>query len=400
MYTRNYSDKARRYALLLITPLALGSLLFAAAIVRADVAPTMTNVVHDSSHNVITSAAIGTSVHARASVASSTDSNSMATGTVDFTLYPNTSCTGTGVMQSGVALVNGVAESNATTVPSTGLSYLAHFNGQGDVYSPANSGCAMLTSSAQNTTLSLALSSSSIQTGSSVFSTATLGNATAGAGGSVVFRVYNNSACTTGAVDAGTRTVTNGVVPNSSSVQFNTAGTYYWQAVYGGDANNTTATTACVSGTVTNPATTTPPNPGAGSISGIVYRDVNKNLVRNAGEPGFQGWTVKLYTGTNWQGSALKSVTTDSNGYYSFGTLADGTYSVELINHENEGIDQMTADYASLTISNGSVIQNIDFGNARDSWGDAPDNDNKKHDKKWNWKKLLKGNNGNGNRNR
>ncbi len=45
----------------------------------------------------------------------------------------------------------------------------------------------------------------------------------------------------------GTKTVTNGVVPDSNSLQFNTAGTFYWQAVYSGDANNNGATSVCTS---------------------------------------------------------------------------------------------------------------------------------------------------------
>src|SRR5205814_786207 len=36
-----------------------------------------------------------------------------------------------------------------------------------------------------------------------------------------------------------------GVVPDSNSLQFNSAGTFYWQASYSGDANNNPATSAC-----------------------------------------------------------------------------------------------------------------------------------------------------------
>ena len=50
----------------------------------------------------------------------------------------------------------------------------------------------------------------------------------------------------TGAVTVNTVTVpTSGTVPNSSTVTFNSAGTYYWQAVYSGDANNNGATSPC-----------------------------------------------------------------------------------------------------------------------------------------------------------
>jgi hypothetical protein len=39
--------------------------------------------------------------------------------------------------------------------------------------------------------------------------------------------------------------VTDGVVPNSANISFSAAGTYSFQAVYSGDANNNGATSAC-----------------------------------------------------------------------------------------------------------------------------------------------------------
>ncbi len=59
----------------------------------------------------------------------------------------------------------------------------------------------------------------------SVHDSATLTGATADAGGTVTYKVYTDSACTLNPVDAGTKTVTNGVVPDSNAVTFNTAGT-------------------------------------------------------------------------------------------------------------------------------------------------------------------------------
>jgi hypothetical protein len=37
------------------------------------------------------------------------------------------------------------------------------------------------------------------------------------------------------------------VVPDSDPITFNTAGTFYWQVVYSGDANNNPATSVCAS---------------------------------------------------------------------------------------------------------------------------------------------------------
>src|SRR5207253_501830 len=63
--------------------------------------------------------------------------------------------------------------------------------------------------------------------------------------GSVTYTVYSDNACSANARDAGTKSVTNGVVPDSNALEFNVAGDFYWQAVYSGDANNVTATSTC-----------------------------------------------------------------------------------------------------------------------------------------------------------
>jgi hypothetical protein len=41
--------------------------------------------------------------------------------------------------------------------------------------------------------------------------------------------------------------VTNGVVPDSDPITFNSAGDFFWQAVYSGDANNNGASSVCTS---------------------------------------------------------------------------------------------------------------------------------------------------------
>src|SRR5258705_7333294 len=41
------------------------------------------------------------------------------------------------------------------------------------------------------------------------------------------------------------KTVTNHLVPDSNGIQFNSAGDFFWQAVYSGDANNNGATSTC-----------------------------------------------------------------------------------------------------------------------------------------------------------
>jgi hypothetical protein len=103
--------------------------------------------------------------------------------------------------------------------------------------------------------------SGQVNAGTSVHDTATLTLASGNAGGSVFYRYYTSVAdCNldaaafdgtsnslTHGTAAGTGTVTNGVVGDSSSVPFNSAGTFYWAAFYSGDNNNIPAHSDCTS---------------------------------------------------------------------------------------------------------------------------------------------------------
>jgi hypothetical protein len=99
-------------------------------------------------------------------------------------------------------------------------------------------------------TITTQLSELSGLVGDSVSDLASLHGATPNAGGHVTYTVYTDSACTLGAQSAGTVLVTNGSVPRSNSITFGSVGTWYWQAVYSGDANNRGATSLCTSETL------------------------------------------------------------------------------------------------------------------------------------------------------
>ncbi len=80
-----------------------------------------------------------------------------------------------------------------------------------------------------------------------MYDTATLTGAVNSTGaGTVAYSYYTNNTCTTGTVAVNTVTVSTGsAVPNSNAVTFNSAGTFYWQAVYSGDNNNNGASSPC-----------------------------------------------------------------------------------------------------------------------------------------------------------
>ncbi len=105
--------------------------------------------------------------------------------------------------------------------------------------------------------ISTQLSATSVPIGTAVHDSATLSGATSDASGTVTYTVYTDNACSQNPQSAGTKTVTNGSVPDSDSITFNNAGTFYWQAVYSGDANNNGATSVCTSETLVVPPNTT-----------------------------------------------------------------------------------------------------------------------------------------------
>jgi len=172
---------------------------------------------------------------------------------VTYTVYNNSLCT-TGAVDAGTKPVtNGlVTDSNGIQFNSAGIFYWqAVYSGD-----PNNNGATSACTSEQlvigknSPTIATTLSASTGAVGDTVHDSATLTGATGNAGGTVTYTVYNNSLCTTGAVDAGTKPVTNGVVTDSNGIQFNSAGTFYWQAVYSGDGNNNGATSSCTSETL------------------------------------------------------------------------------------------------------------------------------------------------------
>jgi len=65
---------------------------------------------------------------------------------------------------------------------------------------------------------------------------------------------------------------------------------------------------------------------GTSTISGTAFQDSNRNGVQDPGEIPFAGHVVYLFNGSG--SSFIASATTDSNGHYSFGGLADGAYVV------------------------------------------------------------------------
>jgi hypothetical protein len=189
---------------------------------------------------------IGDPVHDSATLSGA---SADAGGTVTYTVYSNDTCTQV-VQSAGTKTVTNavVPDSDTVTFVTAGLYFWqAVYSGDAN-----NTGSSSECTSEQllvktNPSITTTLSATSVSIGTAVHDSATLTGATADAAGTVTYTVYSNDTCTQGAQPAGTKTVTNGIVPDSDAITFNSAGTFYWQAVYSGDAKNNGATSACTS---------------------------------------------------------------------------------------------------------------------------------------------------------
>jgi len=188
------------------------------------------------------------------------------TGTLSFDVYDSTCATKLGAV-AATAAVNGAGDYDSANFSPTAAGtykWVAHYSGDANNAKVDTAcGAAGETSTVTTTTPAIAtlLSAGTVTTGASVHDSALLSGASANGTGAVTYSVYTNTACNAGAQAAGTKTLTSGGVPNSDEIVFSTAGDYYWQAVYSGDANNAGAASVCTSEHLVVNRPSTPSNP-------------------------------------------------------------------------------------------------------------------------------------------
>ncbi len=86
-----------------------------------------------------------------------------------------------------------------------------------------------------------------------------------------------------------------------------------------------TPTNTPTPGPTSTPTATPTATPSVGSIQGIVYNDLNQNMVRDPDEAGLAGAVVTLRRSNQ----TLATVTTTADGLYTFQNLAPGQYEVQ-----------------------------------------------------------------------
>ncbi|MCP4339393.1 MAG: hypothetical protein GY799_11020, partial [Desulfobulbaceae bacterium] len=106
-------------------------------------------------------------------------------------------------------------------------------------------------------------------------------------------------------------------------------------------------------------------------IGDLVWNDLNANGIKESGENGISGVTVKLYNGS---GTQVGTTVTNGNGNYSFTNLTPGTYYVEFIppagytfSQKDQGSDD-TTDSDADTGTGRTVTTVLDSGEYDSSW--------------------------------
>ncbi|HEY2354729.1 MAG TPA: hypothetical protein VGH79_07530 [Gaiellaceae bacterium] len=269
-------------------------------------------------------AGVGSSIADKATVSSGYN----PTGTVTFTLYNNSTATGSPLFTDTESLSSGSATSAGYATTATGTYYwTATYNGDTN-NKTASTGTADEPVTVTNATPSV---STTQQPATAVVGSAIADQATVVGGysptGTVTFRLYDNSTANGSPLFTDTKTLSSG---GATSAGYTTVavGTYYWVATYNGDANNNVAS----SGTADEPVTikasasvSTTQQPASAAIGSSI---ADQGTVTGSSPTGTV--TFRLYSNSTASGSPLftdtKTLSSGSATSGAYAPTAVGTY--------------------------------------------------------------------------
>ncbi|MBT3202209.1 MAG: LEPR-XLL domain-containing protein, partial [Phycisphaerales bacterium] len=98
-----------------------------------------------------------------------------------------------------------------------------------------------------------------------------------------------------------------------------------------------------------------------GLISGQKFNDLDGDGLRDAGEPGLDGWSIELLDSSTSE--IIETAITSGGGLYSFANLAPGGYQVREVLQDGWRQTYPNPEVYSFTLISGDVIGGTDFGN-------------------------------------
>ncbi|MDQ1421998.1 MAG: hypothetical protein QOJ52_3960, partial [Acidimicrobiaceae bacterium] len=236
------------------------------AVTTACGAPNETSTVNKASPTIVTTASAPVTVGGTISDSAVLAGGVAPTGTITFTVFGpnNPTCTGAAAFTSTVAVAgNGTYSSATFTTTAAGTyQFVAAYSGDAN-NNPVTSACGAPNESvvvAKGTPTIVTTASPTVPAGGTISDTATLAGGVAPTG-TITFTLFGpaNPTCTGAAIFTSTVPVAgNGVYPSGTFVVA-TPGTYNWVAVYSGDTNNASVTSAC--GAANESVTVTKANP-------------------------------------------------------------------------------------------------------------------------------------------
>jgi hypothetical protein len=252
---------------------------------------------------------------------SGTAGGATPTGTIIFKAYSDSTCTTQVFTDSKTVSGFGDYTSAAYTTTAAGTIYWVASYGGDSNFPAANGSCGDANEASVVNKASPGITTSAtagpVNIGATIHDTATLSGGFAPLTGTVTFTLYRpgDASCTLAAIFTSTVNVasggaTSGDYTTGVGTGFFGAGTYRWIAVYNGDSNNNTATTACndsLESSVVNPNT---PSLSTAPTVKVILSD-SATLTGGASPTG--SITFNLYQNTTCTGTpaftATKTVT-------------------------------------------------------------------------------------------
>ncbi len=358
--------------------------------------PEVATEIHDANHGVVTSVALGTTVHDQASVTGIGVPGLEPSENVDFMFFNNDACEGEGTDSGSVALDGndpGIADPSDDQGPLAAGSYSfqAHYIGDAN-YKDATGPCEPLT--VEKADLSLATDIhdaahaivTSVPLGSTIHDEADISDIVGSFDPTedVSFTFYTNDSCDGNGVSAGSAAVVAGVAHPSDSEGPLAADSYSFKASYPGDDNYNEVTAECepltvhqgTSSTLTElheNATESVIALGGESTTGNVHDKatvtVDPTFVDPTGNVTFRFYTTQAACAQdgNFSGGVLKGTVSLVAGVAhpsdATGALAAGNYAFKAMWPGDNNYTGSTSDCENFTVSTLTINKLANGGN-------------------------------------
>ena len=313
------------------------------------------------------------------------------TGTVTYTFFLTSDCSGSAATQTVTLSAGNVPNSSTTSPLAVGAyGYVATYSGDSNYSASGPTSCEPFAVTKGSGTISTAVDDAvangawvgTEQTGTSAFDTSTVtGVSGITPTGGVTYDFFMNNACS-GSPDATTSvTFSGGIAPNSSTTGPLAAGSYSYQANYGGDSNYSGSSGSCEPfsvGMASAIVNTEVDDPALGAAwSG--HEVIGSSAYDTATVTGVSGFTPTGTIGyTFWANGTCDGNGSDAGSGLTLGSpsstetnLGGGSYSFEATYSGDSNYGSSTSDCEAFTVlaASTTISTTVDDALTGSPWG-------------------------------